>query len=148
MEYNADCAALWADKTTAATIFIGDQGDPKDLERFMVEHGRDFDVIVDDGGHTMVQQMTSLQHLWKAIKPGGIYFCEDLQTSFLPMWGGAQGAQVAGQDTMLTYIHKLMLDMHYIDDQNPRRVNFEDVENIVHIDCSKEVCAFVKRKLE
>lgn len=146
MEYNADCAAMWADKTTGATVFTGDQGNPNDLERFLAENGRDFDIIVDDGGHTMVQQITSLQHLWKAVKPGGIYFCEDLATSFNTAWGGAPGAKLAGQDTMLSYIAKMMLDMHFIDDLNPRQANFEDVEKIVHIDCSEENCAFLKRK--
>lgn len=34
---------------------------------------------LDDGSHTMGQQMTSLQYLWKAIEPGGMHVCEDIR---------------------------------------------------------------------
>ena len=146
MEYNAECASKWADKTTGATIVTGDQGDANVLEAFLAAHGQDFDIIVDDGGHTMAQQMTSLQHLWKAIKPGGMYFCEDLETSFIPHFGGGDAAKNAGTDTMVTYIHKMMEDLMSLDPAGPRQVKFEDVESIVHIDCSSQVCAFLKRE--
>jgi hypothetical protein len=53
IEYDAECAAKWANATTGATIFTGDQADVKFLERFMKEAGDDFDVIIDDGGHTV-----------------------------------------------------------------------------------------------
>ncbi|PNS15198.1 hypothetical protein CAC42_8199 [Sphaceloma murrayae] len=141
IEYDAKCAEQWADKTTGATIITGDQGDGAFLEKFMREHGTDFDVIVDDGGHTMEQQMTSLQHLWKAVKPGGVYFCEDLQTSYWDNYGGGSVAAKDGKRTMMQYIHLLIEDITY----GPRRVQFEQVETMVHIDCSREVCGFFKR---
>eukprot|EP01105_Mastigella_eilhardi_P006118 TRINITY_DN1772_c0_g1_i3.p2 TRINITY_DN1772_c0_g1~~TRINITY_DN1772_c0_g1_i3.p2 ORF type:complete len:118 (-),score=36.72 TRINITY_DN1772_c0_g1_i3:83-436(-) len=47
------------------------------------ESGGGFDVIVDDGGHSMRQQQTSLWHLWRALRPGGTYVVEDLQTSVI-----------------------------------------------------------------
>ncbi|KAF4550796.1 Hypothetical protein D9617_16g015860 [Elsinoe fawcettii] len=143
MEYDAKCAEQWADKTTGATIITGDQGDPVFLEKFMSEYGKDFDIIVDDGGHTMEQQKTSLQHLWKAVKPGGIYFCEDLQTSYWEAYGGGAKAISEGK-TMMQYIHLLIEDITY----GPRRVMFEEVESMVHIDCSREVCGFFKRGLQ
>lgn len=146
MEYNDDCASKWAEKTTDATIVSGDQADPKVLENFMAEHGQDFDIIIDDGGHTMDQQITSLQHLWKAIRPGGIYFVEDLETSFFPSHGGGEAAINAGQDTMLSYIQKLLEEMTYPDARYTKSIDFEDVESMVHIDCSQQVCAFMKRE--
>lgn len=84
IEYDAACAERWAANTTGATIFSGDQADVAFLHRFMREAGADFDVIIDDGGHTMTQQRTSLETLWRAVLPGGIYFCEDLQTRYVP----------------------------------------------------------------
>lgn len=150
MEYDAACAEQWANTTTGATVVTGDQGDPNVLESFIVEHGTDFDIIIDDGGHTMQQQMLSLQLLWKAIRPGGIYFCEDLETSWVPVYGGNPAVlEGAAENTMLRMIHRLVEDMTYPDESSawPRQVYFKDVEKMVHIDCSRQVCAFEKRHM-
>ena len=88
IEYDAACAQKWAGNTTGATIFAGDQADVPFLTSFMEEAGTNFDVIIDDGGHRMNQQITSLEVLWKAVVPGGIYFTEDLQTSYWESYGG------------------------------------------------------------
>lgn len=60
-------------------IFIGDQqGDS-----FWGQVGRQFapetvDVIIDDGGHTVGQQMRTLNESLKLLAPGGTYICEDI----------------------------------------------------------------------
>ena len=42
----------------------------------------EFDVIIDDGGHTMLQQQLTLKTiLGPKLKHGGIYILEDLHTS-------------------------------------------------------------------
>lgn len=42
----------------------------------------DFDIIIDDGGHTMLQQQLSLKILFtEKLKSGGYYILEDLHTS-------------------------------------------------------------------
>ena len=33
--------------------------------------------IIDDGGHTMLQQKTTFEEMWGQLKDGGIYLCED-----------------------------------------------------------------------
>jgi hypothetical protein len=138
MEYNATCAEKWAHKITGATVATGDQGDPAVLEGFLESYGGDFDIIIDDGGHTMAQQMTSLQHLWKAIKPGGYYFCEDLHTSNIEIYGGGPAGMPG---TMMDYIYRMIDDLMY----DTRGIVFDDVASIVHIDCSRQMCLFEKR---
>ncbi len=59
------------------TVLEGDQADKDRLEEVGQKYGP-FDVVVDDGGHEMHQQQTSLGVLFKYIKPGGIYVIEDL----------------------------------------------------------------------
>jgi hypothetical protein len=52
-----------------------------DLNEFIKNVGGDFDLIIDDGGHTMKQQQLSFGVLFKHLKKGGVYIIEDLHTS-------------------------------------------------------------------
>ena len=88
MEYDAACAAKWKSTNPRITITTGDQADKKVHEAFVKNHGKDFDLIIDDGGHTMKQQKVTLDALFDAVKPGGIFVIEDLQTSFIANYGG------------------------------------------------------------
>ncbi len=65
---------------------VVDQTDRAGLTTLATREGP-FDVIVDDGGHMMGQQQISLGTLFPYLKPGGIYFIEDLHTSFWPVNG-------------------------------------------------------------
>ena len=62
-------------------IHIGDQADRKFWKEFRqkVPH---VDIVVDDGGHTVRQQRTTLEELLPHIRPGGVYVCEDIQGSY------------------------------------------------------------------
>lgn len=62
-------------------VFRGNQSSVEDLNKFINKNGNEFDIIVDDGGHSMRQQQTSLKILYKYLKSGGIYVIEDLHTS-------------------------------------------------------------------
>lgn len=59
-------------------IHIGDQSNPDDLK---VYQDKQFDVIIDDGGHRMKQQQVSLVELFPSVAPGGLYVIEDIHTS-------------------------------------------------------------------
>jgi hypothetical protein len=53
------------------------------LEKLHKDHHLDkFDIILDDGGHTMKMQQNTLKVLWPRVKPCGVFIMEDLQTSF------------------------------------------------------------------
>lgn len=61
----------------------GDQTSVDDLSKCVV--GEDlFDIVVEDGGHSMKQQQVTFGYLIDYIKPGGYYILEDLHTSFRP----------------------------------------------------------------
>ena len=62
-------------------IFIGDQTDIKFLEKIIKEIGQP-DIIIDDGGHTANQQITSFNFLYFHLKYGGKYIIEDTHTSY------------------------------------------------------------------
>jgi hypothetical protein len=66
---------------------------------------KDFDVIIDDGGHTMIQQQVTLKVLFlDHLKEGGIYVLEDLHTSEPLFWHSHGGK---GTNTTL----KLLMDL-------------------------------------
>jgi trans-aconitate methyltransferase len=43
----------------------------------------EFDIIIDDGSHVTSHQQMSLGFLFPRLKPGGLYICEDIHTSFV-----------------------------------------------------------------
>ena len=64
--------------------YVGDQRDPVSLRRVIEQSGGGFDVIIDDGGHTMHMQINTAQVVLSselAFKPGGIYVAEDMGTA-------------------------------------------------------------------
>lgn len=62
-------------------VVIGDQADPSFLEGVDRDHGP-FDIVIDDGGHTMNQQITAVETLFPRLSLGGTYIVEDTHTSY------------------------------------------------------------------
>jgi hypothetical protein len=67
--------------------YIVNQEDRDSLNSFLKEVDVEFDIIIDDGGHTMKQQQVSFGLLFKRLKKGGIYILEDLHTSRIENFG-------------------------------------------------------------
>mgnify|MGYP000504091436 CR=1 FL=1 len=66
---------------------IEDKDKEKLLEdNFIKEHGGNFDLIIDDGGHHTIHQQISLGFLFKYLNSGGTYIVEDLHTSHYVDW--------------------------------------------------------------
>ena len=68
------CRAYEGDQVEIA---IGDQADPRFWRDFLRD-GRTIDVVIDDGGHQVGQQIATLEALLPQISPGGVYVCEDV----------------------------------------------------------------------
>lgn len=68
-------------------IFIGDQADRNFLKRVRDQIGM-VDILIDDGGHTMEQQIATFEELYPAVSETGIYLVEDLHTSYWEEYGG------------------------------------------------------------
>lgn len=73
--------------TDKIKTYIVNQEDRDSLNKFLEETDVEFDVIIDDGGHTMKQQQVSFGVLFKRLKKGGLYILEDLHTSRLEQLG-------------------------------------------------------------
>lgn len=68
-------------------IFIGSQEDKDFLRRLMKKIGK-VDIVIDDGGHTMTQQLTTFEEVYPYVREGGTYLVEDLHTSYWSEFGG------------------------------------------------------------
>ncbi len=68
-------------------IMIGSQSD-RDFLKKVIKEVPPFDILIDDGGHTMLQQIVSFEELFGHVKPDGVYLCEDLHTSYWKEYGG------------------------------------------------------------
>eukprot|EP00760_Papus_ankaliazontas_P002361 PhM_4_TR10962/c1_g2_i1/m.85518 len=143
--------------------FFGDQTDDTFLRSVVAKttpaganSTQTYDVIVDDGAHTMDGQLTSFRVLFaSALRPGGVYFIEDLQSSYHKMWG-ATNARRAARETTVEVLKSLIGIRH--NTQNEKYEKFSEtlphldaflkiVGDVQSIDCDAEICAITKKAL-
>ena len=78
-EYDVECVDKHRDGLLKDIhVLTGDQGNTTVLDSWIEISGGNFDVIIDDGGHSNCQILHSFEKLWPTIKSGGLYFIEDL----------------------------------------------------------------------
>lgn len=68
-------------------IIIGSQSDREFLRGVKAKIPK-IDILIDDGGHTMEQQITTFEEFFDHIADDGIYLCEDTHTSYWGDFGG------------------------------------------------------------
>jgi 23S rRNA U2552 (ribose-2'-O)-methylase RlmE/FtsJ len=88
-------------------IVLGDQADPDVLRSINDEYGP-FDVVIDDGGHTMQQQIVTIETLFPLLNDGGIFIVEDTHTSYWSAFGG----ELRSPDSFVEWSKPRIDDMH------------------------------------
>jgi hypothetical protein len=83
IDFNPE-AAKWVNE--GFEIYIGDQADRQFWNSFYGEVGM-VDVLIDDGGHTDVQQITTMQEAIPRIRDGGLIIIEDTHSSMMREFG-------------------------------------------------------------
>jgi hypothetical protein len=101
--YGIDIDDLSGFNSDTVKTFIADQADRE--QGFIYANGYDFDIILDDGGHTMEQQQVSFGYLFKCVKPEGYYIIEDLHTSLPEYYKDTHGAEENEKNTTLTMVN-------------------------------------------
>ena len=96
-------------KPQRAQYHIANQESPEDLDLFVNKAGGQFDIIIDDGGHTMKQQIVSFESLFPYLKNGGMYIIEDLHTSYWENYGGGKHP-----GTAVEFLKKLIDEVNFV----------------------------------
>lgn len=96
--------------SSRAHYHIANQEDPRHLQQFIAASGGNFDIIIDDGGHMMSQQITSFKELFPHVKSGGLYIIEDLHTSYWLQFGGG----VHRRGTAVEFLKGLIDEINYV----------------------------------
>ena len=84
VDINPNCSQF---EEPGVRIVIGDQEDRAFL-RSLAQTLPRIDILIDDGGHTMRQQIHTFEELFPLVADSGVYLIEDLHTSYWPKWGG------------------------------------------------------------
>lgn len=132
--------------TSRITTLIANQEKEADL----LSIPNNFDIIIDDGGHTMLQQQLTLKILLPKLKPGGIYILEDLHTSLPRFYNSYQSTPFNNTLKLLTDLaHKqLSPDAQY-------HITSGDFENLlsmidiieIHTNSDQSITSIIRKAL-
>jgi hypothetical protein len=103
VDINPECKKFEGDNIK---IFIGSQEDESFL-RNLKNSIPQIDVLIDDGGHSMKQQIVTFNTLYDHITENGIYICEDLHTSYWKNYGGGYKKKRSFIEYSKNFIDKL-----------------------------------------
>jgi hypothetical protein len=59
------------------SVYIGDQAN-RNFWKSLKESVQSIDILIDDGGHTVEQQLVTLEEMLPHLRAGGVYVCEDI----------------------------------------------------------------------
>jgi hypothetical protein len=136
--YGIDIEDRTSMETDRVKTFVADQSKRDQLGAFLAKYPGPYDLILDDGGHSMEQQQVSLGFLFPQVAPGGLYVVEDVHTSlraFFPFKGF--GADEDGTNTTLrmleTFFRTGKIESRYMSAEEAGFVTREvEVSNLFH----------------
>jgi hypothetical protein len=126
---------------------IGDQANKDVLQQWIQESGGNFDVVIDDGGHRNTQIKPSFDALWAAVKPGGLYFLEDLHLGRHNGWDDTGGKMVMS-DILQAWTEQLLIGQSSSADAaktlDTSSLKWPLPDSVEFILCQREACVVGK----
>jgi hypothetical protein len=123
----------------ATRMFIGDQGDRQFLRDVRRQIGT-ADIVIDDGGHRVSQQVASFEELYPMLGDSGFYLIEDTHTA---IWGGSYNDRPDRQ-TILSFAAARCAELM---DWTGRPQNFQQLmtdQNVLLADQASAFCRTTK----
>jgi hypothetical protein len=102
-------------------VRIGDQEDRAFLRRLAAEFAP-FDVVIEDGGHHMGQQIATFEEIFPHMSSHGVYVAEDLHTSYWSEYGGGYRRQ----GTFIEYAKALIDRLNAWHTRTPEELSVDD----------------------
>ena len=96
-------------------IFIGDQSNPKFWKKLKKKIGR-IDIILDDGGHRYIDQITTIECMLEKVNDNGIIVVEDSHSSYIDGFGDQNYSFI---NYIKKKIDKINYRSHRIDKKDP-----------------------------
>jgi O-methyltransferase len=124
-------------------IFIGSQSDPVFLQD-LISKIPTIDILIDDGGHRMDEQITTLEMLFDHMNENSIYLCEDTHTSYWEDYGGGY----KNQDSFIEYAKSLVDHLHAWHIRNNALPHSRFTHNLHAIHFYDSIVVFEKMKHE
>lgn len=123
-------------------ITLGDQASEQFWDDYLKDNPQ-YDIIIDDGGHDMVQQVITLLKTFPHLKEGGVYIVEDTHTSYWPQYGGG----INTPTTFIEYAKKLadLLHSPYIANATPPLIISDTFKNLSCITFYNSIVVFEKK---
>lgn len=107
VDVDEECKNLKYDQTNIE-IIIGNQENANFWKSFLNNNSK-IDIFVDDGGHTMQQQIITFESIFPNMPIGSVYICEDCHTSYMPHFGGG----LNNSNTFIEYAKGYVDVLHY-----------------------------------
>lgn len=123
-------------------LFVGDQESPEFWDTFLKEVP-EIDIFIDDGGHTMQQQIVTFEKVFPHMKKGGIYICEDTHTSYFE--GGLEAGGYKNPNSFIEY-SKELIDIIYWNYREPKPQPDNNTMDIHSISFFDSMVVFIKGK--
>ncbi len=142
VDVNPECKKFEEGNTK---IYIGSQEDENFLNQLKSLLPK-VDVLLDDGGHTMKQQITTFNILFDQVKENGLYACEDLHTSYWFEYGGGYKKKtsfIEFSKTFIDYIH----GWHATKKEKPKMFN-KITESVAGIHFYDSILILEKKKMQ
>ena len=128
-------------------IFIGDQSDPLFWKNFYKINGK-IDILIDDGGHTNLQQITTLMESIDNIKNNGVILIEDTHTSYM----NYKGFKNPSNNSLINFSTNIIENIHRRNPMVKKKMNIfskkiysvEYFDSIVKININKSKINYSK----
>jgi len=113
-------------------LIQGDQSDINILKKIVKKY-KHFDIIIDDGSHYSRHIIKSFKYLFDSLKNDSLYIIEDLQTSYIPRYGGSR-INLKKSSTSLNFFKSLTDSINYEINDKPffKKNKFDGLIKYIH----------------
>lgn len=140
VDVNPECKKFEAPNTP---VYIGSQED-KEFLNWLKSQVPAIDILIDDGGHTMKQQIVTFESMFEKVKEGGLYICEDTHTSYMKDYFGGYKKK----DSFIEYAKNFIDDIHgWHFEKNGKQYVTEITKNVRGIHFYDSVVILEKEKM-